>query len=58
MEHGVRRAALDALNGGLGVVLLEDAICALDIHPGDGLAVIESLREDGVDLATMESNRF
>ncbi len=57
-EHGVRSAALDALHGGLGVVVLEDAICAVDIHPGDGLAVIEALREDGVDLATMEGNRF
>lgn len=52
-EDGVRSAALDALNQGLGVVLLEDAVCAVDQAPGDGLAVIEALREDGVELATL-----
>ena len=56
-EYCVLNTALDALHEGFAVVLLEDAISAIDVHPNDGLAAIESLRADGVELATLEGRR-
>lgn len=52
-DYCVRASALDALNGGFEVVLLTDAIGAVDLEPGDGARAIGEMRDAGAKFATM-----
>jgi nicotinamidase/pyrazinamidase len=53
-DYCVRATALDALALGLEVVVLEDAIRAVDVHPGDGQLALQELAMHGVRLAHVE----
>jgi len=52
-DYCVRATALDALQQGFEVVVLEDAIGAVDLEPGDGARAISEIREAGARLATL-----
>ena len=51
-DYCVRATALDALREGFEVVVLTDAIGAVDLEPGDGARAIEEIREAGARFAT------
>ena len=51
-EYCVRASVLDALASGFGVVLLGDAIRALDQPPGEGARAVDEMRHAGARVAT------
>ena len=51
-DYCVRASALDAVRAGFEVVVLTDAIGAVDIQPGDGTRALEEMRAAGARLAT------
>jgi nicotinamidase/pyrazinamidase len=52
-DYCVRASALDALNEGFEVVVLTDAIGAVDLKPGDGTRAMHEMQQAGAKLATM-----
>ncbi len=52
-DYCVRATARDALAAGLGVVVLRDAVRAVDVEPGDGERALEEMREAGAREATL-----
>ena len=52
-EYCVRASVLDALASGIDVVLLSDAIRALDEPPGEGARAVEEMRHAGAGVATL-----
>ena len=46
-DYCVRASVLDARREGFEVVVLEDAIGAVDVHPGDGGRALDEMREAG-----------
>jgi nicotinamidase/pyrazinamidase len=53
-DYCVRASALDALHGGFEVVVLTDAIGAVELQPGDGARAIGEMREAGAKFATVD----
>ncbi|HUE86099.1 MAG TPA: isochorismatase family protein [Vicinamibacterales bacterium] len=51
-DYCVRASALDALDAGLRVTLLEDAVAGVDLTPGDAARALDELRGRGTELAT------
>ena len=49
-DYCVKSTALDALHQGFQVVVLEDAIRAVDLNPGDGDRAIEEMKTTGVQF--------
>ena len=49
-DYCVKATVLDALGAGFAVVLLSEAIAAVDLHPGDGARAIEAMRAAGAEL--------
>ena len=52
-DYCVRATALDALREGFEVVVLADAIGAVDLEPGDGARAIDEMRDAGARMATL-----
>jgi nicotinamidase/pyrazinamidase len=52
-DYCVRASVLDALNAGFEVVVLSDAIGAVDLKPGDGARAMEEMRSAGAKFATV-----
>jgi nicotinamidase/pyrazinamidase len=52
-DYCVRASVLDALNAGFEVVVLGDAIGAVDLKPGDGARAMEEIRNAGAKFATV-----
>jgi nicotinamidase/pyrazinamidase len=52
-DYCVRASVLDALNAGFEVVVLGDAIGAVDLKPGDGARAMEEMRSAGAKFATV-----
>jgi len=50
-DYCVRATAKDALRSGFAVVVLEDAIGAVDVHAGDGARALAELRAHGAGMA-------
>ncbi len=50
-DYCVKHTVLDALKAGLEVVVLSDAVRAVDVQPGDGDRAIEEMRAAGAVLA-------
>src|SRR6266496_3839347 len=51
-DYCVKNTVLDALKYGLRVKVLEEAIRAVDLQPGDGVRAIAEMRKAGAELAT------
>jgi nicotinamidase/pyrazinamidase len=51
-DYCVRATGLDARAAGLGVVVLGDAVCAVNVRPGDGTRALRELAAAGCDAAT------
>jgi len=46
-DYCVRQSVLDALGAGFDVVVLEDCVGAVDVHPGDGARALEEMEAAG-----------
>jgi len=53
-DYCVRFSGADAHAAGLDVVVLQDAVCAVDIHPGDGERALRELAAAGAAFATCD----
>jgi nicotinamidase/pyrazinamidase len=53
-DYCVMNTVLDALKAGFRVVVLRDAIRAVDVHPGDGDRAIKLMEDNGALLASAE----
>jgi nicotinamidase/pyrazinamidase len=53
-DYCVRATVLDALNAGFDVFLLEDAIRAVEVQPGDGDRAIAEMRAAGATTETLD----
>ena len=49
-DYCVRASVLEARREGFEVIVLEDAIAAVDVHPGDGERALAEMREAGATL--------
>jgi nicotinamidase/pyrazinamidase len=49
-DYCVRNNVLDALRHGLSVLLVEDAIRAVDVAPGDGQRALDEMRAAGAEV--------
>jgi nicotinamidase/pyrazinamidase len=55
-DYCVRYSGADALAAGIDVVVLQDAVCAVDVHPGDGDRALRELTSAGAELATCDQS--
>jgi nicotinamidase/pyrazinamidase len=53
-DYCVRASVLDAREAGFEVVVLEDAIGAVDVQPGDGERALAEMRQAGAEVARSE----
>jgi nicotinamidase/pyrazinamidase len=53
-DYCVKATALDALRGGLTVVVLQDAVRAVDVTPGDGARALAELAAAGAASARLD----
>ncbi|MBI4588985.1 MAG: nicotinamidase [Candidatus Rokubacteria bacterium] len=53
-DYCVKSTVLDALHEGFQVVVLQDAIGAVDVQPGDGERAIEEMGAAGASFTTLE----
>jgi nicotinamidase/pyrazinamidase len=53
-DYCVKATALDALQQGFDVVVLEDAVRAVDVAPGDGERALAALRAAGARMGRLE----
>jgi len=49
----VKRTVLDAKAHGFDVVVIEDAVRAVDVKPGDGIKAIEEMKSKGAVLRSV-----
>lgn len=52
-DYCVKATVLDALQEGFEVVVLEDAVRAVDLQPGDGSRALEAMRSAGATFITL-----
>lgn len=52
-DYCVKATVLDALKEGFRVVVLEDAIRAVDVNPGDGAKAVEEMKAAGATLVRL-----
>ena len=52
-DYCVRATALDALKQGFEVVVLEDAVRAVELHPGDGARALADVAAHGAQFTTL-----
>jgi nicotinamidase/pyrazinamidase len=53
-DYCVKATALDALRAGLTVVILQDAVRAVDVTPGDGARALAELAAAGAESARLD----
>jgi nicotinamidase/pyrazinamidase len=53
-DYCVLYSGIDARAAGLDVVILKDAVCAVDVHPGDGDRALQELAAAGAALTTCD----
>jgi len=56
-DYCVLNSAKDALAGGYEVYVLADAVCAVDVNPGDGQRAIEEMIRGGARMVTTDRIR-
>lgn len=49
-DYCVRETVLDAIAAGFAVVVLTEAVRAVDVHPGDGDRALDAMRRAGAEL--------
>lgn len=49
-DYCVRATGRDARAAGLDVVVLRDAVCAVNVHPGDGESALAELAAEGCEI--------
>jgi len=54
-DYCVRATGIDARAAGLDVVVLADAVCAVNVEPGDGDRALAELERAGCELATTDA---
>ncbi len=54
-DYCVKATVLDALSSGFAVTLLKDAICGVDLKPGDSERAIDELAAAGAETANISS---
>jgi len=54
-DYCVRSTVLDALHEGFQVVVLQDAVAAVNVKPGDGERAIEEMRAAGATFVTFDN---
>ncbi|WP_137893137.1 nicotinamidase [Ramlibacter sp. 2FC] len=54
-DYCVRETVRDALAAGFAVVLLRDAVRAVEVQPGDGARAEQAMREAGAASATLQT---
>jgi nicotinamidase/pyrazinamidase len=54
-DYCVKATVLDALHAGFEAVVLEDAVRAVDIRPGDGASALAEMRGAGAAFARLET---
>lgn len=54
-DYCVRATGRDARAAGLDVVVLTDAVCAVDVQPGDGASALAELAASGARLVTTDA---
>ena len=52
-DYCVKATALDAVRAGLDVVILEDAVRAVDLEPGDGKRALDEMKAAGAHFTTL-----
>jgi nicotinamidase/pyrazinamidase len=53
-DYCVKATALDALKEGFEVVVLEDAVRAVDVNPGDGERAMAEMMAAGARIARLD----
>jgi nicotinamidase/pyrazinamidase len=53
-DYCVKATVLDALKEGFEVVVLQDAVAAVDVAPGDGERALEAMKAAGAQLARLD----
>jgi len=53
-DYCVRATVLDARAAGLKVIVIEDAVRAVDVRPGDGQRALKEMHESGAQLMSAE----
>jgi nicotinamidase/pyrazinamidase len=53
-DYCVKATVLDALKEGFEVVVLQDAVAAVDVAPGDGKRALDAMKDAGAQLARLE----
>lgn len=53
-DYCVLATALDARRAGLAVLVVEDGVCAVDAHPGDGARALAAMAGAGASLVASE----
>jgi len=56
-DYCVKATALDARAAGFDVTILEDAVRAVDVQPGDGARALDELRQAGCQIAESKNLR-
>jgi nicotinamidase/pyrazinamidase len=51
-DYCVKNSALDALREGFSVAVVEDAIRAVNVHPGDGERALKEMSDAGADVVS------
>jgi nicotinamidase/pyrazinamidase len=54
-DYCVRATGRDARAAGLDVVVLKDAVCAVNVQPGDGDRALAELAAEGCEIATVSA---
>jgi len=54
-DYCVKETVLAAVRSGIKVTVLEDAIAGVDLHPGDSLRAIETMKFAGVYFTTLSA---
>ena len=53
-DYCVRASAIDACREGFDVTVVEDAVRAVDVNPGDGARALQDMRKAGARIATSD----
>jgi nicotinamidase/pyrazinamidase len=53
-DYCVKATVLDALKEGFEVIVLQDAVAAVDVAPGDGKRALDAMKDAGAQLARLE----